>query len=129
MSGVTLSPVPSPQQIPPGWLTSKATSPPETTPIAEPTTPTPGRVTSILPDWPTWSAKPSTVMKLRFGQIIKLSGNCGKFGVHEPTCPAPPANNSGRPAANAIPTGIATRPSRVELPRELFTFPPFDCIE
>ena len=56
MSGVTSSVVPAPQQTPPGWLTSNATSVPETTALAEPITPTPGRVTSSVAVSPAWSA-------------------------------------------------------------------------
>ena len=46
MSGVTARLVPLPQQTPPGWFTSKATSPPDTTACADPTIPTPARCTS-----------------------------------------------------------------------------------
>jgi len=53
MSGVTLRPVPAPQQYPPGWLISKATSPSSTVPLAEPMT-WPLRVTSTSASSPMW---------------------------------------------------------------------------
>ena len=54
MSGVTCRFVPAPQQAPPGWLTSNATSPSATTASAEPMT-CPARVTFSSAVSPMWS--------------------------------------------------------------------------
>ena len=77
MSGVTSKEVPAPQQTPPGWFTSKATSVPETTALAEPMTPVPGLVTSIVAVSPACSAYPSMETKSRSGKTTTLFGKTG----------------------------------------------------
>src|SRR4029453_9178023 len=78
MSGVTFRLVPAPQHTPPGWLTSNATSVPDTTALADPMTPDPGLVTSSVAVSPAWPENPSTDTKSRSGKTIRLSG---KFGT------------------------------------------------
>jgi hypothetical protein len=108
MSGVTLRSVPAPQQAPPGWLTSKATSPSWTTALAEPMT-WPARVTSSRAVSPMRLWKPSTVMKSRSGKTTRLSG---KAGTAAEATSAPVASGARPPARTTAAAARLLRPNR-----------------
>ena len=109
MSGVTSSVVPAPQQTPPGWLTSKATSVPETTALADPIT-VPPRVTSRVAVSPAWAEYPSIETKSRSGNTTTLLGKTGTAADAAGTFTSMLA---ARPAV--VPTPSAMRAARRRL--------------
>jgi hypothetical protein len=127
MSGVTFSEVSLPQQTPPGWLTSNATSVPDTTALADPMT-VPPRLISTVAVSPAWSAKPSTEMKSRSGKTTRLSGNAGTAAVATitPTVAVAASDAPASAAASRATRRRSGRPVPVAVDEDLRMNPPTD---